>query len=71
MKRRDQVAHFRNLDLAHLRQDLLKTEKEIQAQVLAVAFSTSKQVRIVRNLRQQLARGLTIATQKLSQQEDK
>ncbi len=71
MKRSEQITHFQALSLSDLQKEIFELQKKIQTQTMAIGFGKSKQVRTVRNLKRELARGLTFASSKLQAKEDK
>lgn len=66
MKRSEQVAHINKLSLRDLKAAVLELEQKLQAQTLAITFGKAKDVKTVKNLKRQLARTLTLASQKLA-----
>ncbi len=67
MKRSEQLARFQSLSLGDLQKEIFAIQTKIQDQAMAVSFGKSKQVRTLRNMKRELARGLTLAHNKLRQ----
>jgi ribosomal protein L29 len=61
MKRKEALNRFRQLSLLDLQKEIFDLEQKIQEQYFLLQLNKTKQVRLVRNLRRELARGLTIA----------
>lgn len=68
MKRKEFLAHLQKSSLGDLRNEVTSLEKKIQEQKMLLAFGKSKQVSTIGSLKQDLARSLTIANQKLAAQ---
>ncbi len=66
MKRLEQVAQLKRGSLIDLKKEISQIEQNIQKARLEIAFGKSKQVRLVRNHKRNLARALTIANQQLN-----
>jgi ribosomal protein L29 len=61
MKRIEHLTHLRKLSLPDMKQEIVTLERKLQEEKMSIAFGNSKQVRNIRALKRQLARGLTVA----------